>query len=89
MPVELVTKDDLKILRAEIVGDVRVLIEQYLKVQGEDLRGYRTREMREIFRCSAGKLKSLRASGKIRTKRIGGTVYYNKEDVKKLLTAGY
>jgi hypothetical protein len=89
MAVEIITKDDLQILRGQIVSDIKALFEQNGQFKIEDLRGYRTKEVRELLLCSAGKLKSLRASGRIRTKRIGGTVYYNKEDVKKLLTTGF
>jgi len=39
--------------------------------------------------CSVNKLVSLRISRKLRTKKIGGTVYYNKEDIKALLEEGY
>ncbi|WP_368501882.1 helix-turn-helix domain-containing protein [Flavitalea sp. BT771] len=53
------------------------------------MRGFRTREVRHLLGCSPGKLKSLCTGGRIRTKRIGGTIYYNKDDVKRLLTSGF
>ncbi|WP_431216162.1 helix-turn-helix domain-containing protein [Puia sp. P3] len=54
-----------------------------------DIRGFRTREVRHLLGCSDGKLKSLCAAGRIKTKKIGGTIYYNKDDIKRLLTSGF
>jgi hypothetical protein len=89
MNVELVTKEDLQTLRFQIVGDIKDLLD-YRVMPGEgDIRGYRTREVRHMLGCSLGKVKSLCTGGRIRTKKIGGTIYYNTDDVKRLLTSGF
>jgi len=89
MNLELVTKEDLQTLRFQIVGDIKEMLDQGPRAGEGDMRGFRTREVRHLLGCSAGKLKSLCAVGRIRTKKIGGTIYYNKDDVKRLLTSGF
>ena len=89
MNLELVTKEDLQTLRFQIVGDIKELLDRELRSGGRDLRGFQTKEVRHLLGCSTGKLKSLCAGGRIRTKKIGGTIYYNKDDVKHLLTSGF
>ncbi len=89
MGVEIVTKDDLEKFRLVIVEDIRQLLCKMTKGEADDIRGYKGPDVRGLLGCSEGKLKSLRTCGKIRTKKIGGTVYYNREDVSRLLTAGF
>src|SRR5689334_2854317 len=89
MNVELVTKEDLQVLRFQIVGDIKDLLDRGPQGGEGDMRGFRTREVRHLLGCSTGKLKSLCTGGRIRTKKIGGTIYYNKDDVRRLLTSGF
>jgi hypothetical protein len=89
MSMEIVTKEDLQALRFQIVGDIKELLDQEAKPRDGDIRGFRSKEVRYLLGCSPGKLKSLCAGGKIRVKKIGGTIYYSKDDVKRLLTSGF
>lgn len=85
MKIEFITKDDLEAAVQKIIAEFK---ECLLKNNAHD-EGYRTKEARNALRCSAGKLKSLRIAGKLRCKKIGGTVYYNKDDIQKLLKEGF
>ena len=42
-------------------------------------------EVREILKISPGTLQNLRINGTLKYKRIGGTIYYNYEDIVKML----
>mgnify|MGYP003584856634 FL=1 len=42
-------------------------------------------EVREILKISPGTLQNLRINGILKYKRIGGTIYYNYEDIVKML----
>jgi len=86
---EFVTKEDLQTLRFQIVGDIKELLDRGARQEQGDMRGFRTKEVRHLLGCSACKLRSLCAEGRIRTKKIGGTIYYNKDDAKRLLTTGF
>lgn len=89
MPIEIVTKDDLQVLRFQLIEDLKTLIAQSKQPVNDSLSGYKTKQVRELLGCSTNKLQVLRSSGKLRTKKVGGTVYYKKEDVKKLLNEGF
>jgi hypothetical protein len=89
MNLEIVTKEDLQTLRFQIIGDIKDLLVQTARPGDDDIRGFRIREVRHLLGCSPGKLKALCAETRIRTKKIGGTIYYNKGDVKRLLTSAF
>ena len=42
-------------------------------------------EVREILKISPGTLQNLRINGTLKYKRIGGIIYYNYEDILKML----
>jgi len=89
MAVEILTKDDLESFRILLLKEIKIFLQSQLKVQGESPEGYKTSDVRKILGCSVNKLVSLRINRKLRTKKIGGTVYYNKEDIRNLLEQGY
>jgi hypothetical protein len=87
--VEIVTKEDLEIFRVQLLSDIKNIIrEQQPSAVGKP-EGYKTSDVRKILGCCVNKLVSLRVTRKLRTKKIGGTLYYNNEDVKRLLEEGY
>jgi hypothetical protein len=89
MSVEIVTKEDLQIFRLQLLKDIQDIITKIKGSADSKLEGYKTAQVRGILGCSVNKLVSLRVSKKIRVKKIGGTLYYNKEDIKRLLEEGY
>lgn len=89
MSVEIVTKDDLLAFRNLLLGDLKQLLNEVAGKQPEPIEGYKTKHVRSILGCSVNKLVSLRVSRKIRAKKIGGTLYYNKDDVRRLVQEGY
>ncbi|MEO9020970.1 MAG: DNA-binding protein [Ginsengibacter sp.] len=89
MAAEIVTIEDLEIFRIRLLKDIQSLIQMEIQMPDEKPEGYKTKDVRKILDCSFNKLVSLRIKRKIRTKKIGGTLYYNREDIKKLLEEDY
>ena len=89
MAVEIVTKDDLQIFRQQLIEDFKTIIIQSRQPANENPQGYKTSHVRKILGCSVNKLVALRVAGKLRSKKILGTLYYNKQDVKRLLEEGF
>ena len=83
------TKEDLELFRIQLLQDIKNIVCGVIKPVTEKPEGYKTADVRKMLGCSVNKLVSLRISRKIRTKKIGGTVYYNKDDIKQLLEEGY
>jgi hypothetical protein len=90
MSVEIVTKEDLLVLRIQLMNDIKtIMLAQQAQSVNQAIEGYRTKDVRKILGCSVNKLVSLRAARKVRWKKIGGTVYYNRDDVRRLVEEGY
>jgi hypothetical protein len=90
MDNDFVTRQDLQVLRTQLVSDIKLLLQSRDSSKTNRCReGYKTKDVRKILGCSVNKLVSLRIERKIRWKKIGGTVYYNQEDVRCLLEEGF
>jgi len=89
MGIEIVSKEDLELFRVKLLGDIREIFREQQQLTPVKPEGYKTADVRKILGCSVNKLVALRISRNLRTKKIGGTVYYNVEDVKRLLEEGY
>lgn len=74
----------------ELLAEIRNMLKEELIVRKEgQLHGYKTKDVRQILGCSVNKLVSLRVSRKVRWKKVGGTVYYNSEDIRSLVEKGF
>ncbi len=89
MGIDIVTKGDLLVFKQILVAEIKETITELLMQVPSAPEGYKTKHVRAILGCSVNKLVALRIARKIRTKKVGGTLYYNKEDVKRLLEEGY
>ena len=89
MPLEILTKEDLELFRIRLLADMKAMLHKQNNDSVVKLEGYKTADVRKILGCSVNKLVSIRSSRKLRTKKIGGTLYYNKDDIQKLLEEGY
>lgn len=89
MGLEVLTKEDLREFRAQLIEDFKKVIAEIKEPQTGIENGYKTSDVRKILGCCTNKLTALRISRQLRTKKIGGTVYYNKDDIKRLVDEGY
>ncbi len=85
MEQEILTKEDLRIFRVQLMDDLNKIMAQTNTNPDQHSRGYKTKDVRKLLGCSTNKLVSLRISGKLRSKKVGGTVYYCRNDVERLL----
>lgn len=89
MAAEIITKEDLQHFRIQLLDELKEYMHQLKKeTSNGTVEGYKTKHVRKILDCSNGKLQSLRIAGKLRCNKVGGTLYYRKEDVQKLLEEG-
>lgn len=89
MAIDIVTKDDLSIFRTSLLADIKNVISEAMGQIPDSPEGYKTKHVRMILGCSVNKLVALRIARKLRVKKVGGTLYYNKDDVKRLVHEGY
>jgi len=89
MSVEIITKEDLHIFKQQLLREIKAMLDEIHTSPTEDIKGYKTADVRNMLGCCYNTLTALRIKKKIRAKKILGTWYYNKQDVRKLLDEGY
>ncbi|KAF0128225.1 MAG: hypothetical protein FD155_3363 [Bacteroidetes bacterium] len=77
MNIDFLTKNDLLIFKEELLAEIRSLNASQPRKQ-EVLR---SADVRQILSCSHATLQNLRITGALKPTKIGGTWYYNAEEV--------
>lgn len=85
MNLEIITKEDLRQLKTEMLAEIRQLI----KPEGRQNKQWlKSAEVRKLLNISPGTLQNLRINGTLRFTKIGGMMYYKLEDITRLLEGG-
>jgi len=79
---ELVTKADIIAVKEEIILQIKELLGQAAPKQMKLLR---SRDVMKLLSISASGLQNLRVNSIIPFKKIGGTIYYQYDDIIALL----
>ncbi|AZA82385.1 DNA-binding protein [Chryseobacterium lactis] len=82
--MEMVSKQDLEILRISITSDIEQLLESKLCQSNDEFDWLRSKAIRKMMDISPATLQNLRITGKIRYKKVMGSYYYNRKDIQKL-----
>ena len=85
MNVEIITKEDLKEFKTEMLAEIRQLIKPE---KGQAKQWLKSAEVRKLLNISPGTLQNLRINGTLRFTKIGGMMYYKLEDINRLLEGG-
>lgn len=82
MAIEVLTKEDLEDFKKELLEDIKSLFHSKSSGQKQWLR---SSEVRELLNISSGTLQNLRINGTLRYSKVGGTIYYDFQDIAKLM----
>ena len=85
MAVQIVTWEDLQNFRIQLLNDIKEILSYDKQSGNEPIEFLKTSQVRKLLNCSNGKIQSLHITGKLRSKKVGGTLYYKQEDVKRIL----
>jgi propanediol utilization protein len=85
MNLEVITKEDLKEFKNEMLSEIKQLMQPG---QGQSKQWLKSVEVRKLLKISPGTLQNLRINGTLRFTRIGSLLYYKQEDINKLLEGG-
>lgn len=84
---DTVTKDDLRQFGMLLINDIRKIIENETSEKDNiDPEWLKSRVARKLMDMSPGSLQNLRVTGKVRYKKVLGSYYYNKSDLRKLFS---
>ncbi len=82
MAVNIITKEDLQEFKTELLEEIKTLL-QYRTT--EQKLWLRSSEVKQLLKISSGTLQNLRVNGNLRYSKVGGTLYYNYQDIEKML----
>lgn len=83
MPSEIITTDDLREFKVEIFRELRKILKEHLGHPSKKwLKSY---EVRKLLGISPGTLQNLRVNGTLPYTKIGGVIFYDHEDIKKMM----
>lgn len=85
MPAQIVTTDDLREFRIELIEDFKQLLKEH---GGQPSKKWlKSPEVRKLLNISPGTLQNLRVNGTLPFTKMGGALYYDNEDIQKILQA--
>ena len=87
MSLELSTPDDLEEFRTKLLADLKQFLNPKKELENKKwLKGY---EVRAILNISPGTLQNFRVKGILSFTRMGGIIFYNANDINKLLESNH
>ena len=82
MAIEVLTKEDLNQFKTELFAEISQLL---VATPQNKQKWLKSKEVLELLTISPGTLQNLRINGTLTFTKIGGTIYYDQEDINKLL----
>ena len=83
MHVELITREDLHQFKTELLEEFKTIVSKTKQTpQGKWLK---SAQVRELLKISPGTLLNLRVNGHLRYTKVGGSFYYQYEDIEQML----
>ncbi len=81
--MDIITMEDLQQFKTELLQEMKGIIGQGRESQNKEW--LRSAQVRKMLNISAGTLQNLRINGTLPFRKIGGTMYYSKTEIEKLL----
>jgi len=83
MAAEIITTDDLMTFKIELVEEFKKLLKEHT---GQPAKKWlKSPDVRELLNISPGTLQNLRVNGTLPFTKIGGVIYYDYDDIQKML----
>lgn len=84
MPTSIITTDDLREFKLELLDDIKSLLAQ--QATGKIRRYLKSSEVMDLLQVSPGTLQNLRINGTLPYTKIGGIIYYDAEEIQEILS---
>jgi hypothetical protein len=83
MPTEIVTTDDLREFKIELIKELKQLLAVH---HGQPSKKWlKSYEVRKLLGISPGTLQNLRIKGTLAFTKIGGVIFYDCEEINKMM----
>ncbi len=87
MPTQILTIDDLREFKTELLTEIRNIFNQQQSPASK--QWLKSSEVRRMLHISSGTLQTLRINGTLPFTKIGGTMYYKLSDIEALLAHNF
>lgn len=84
MATEIITREDLEAFGEKLIGQFKAIIGGG-SPDGERPKWLKSYQVKNLLKISSNTLQTLRDNGTIPFTKIGGILYYNFEDIQKVL----
>tara|TARA_R110002167_G_scaffold366411_1_gene596160 strand:- start:4301 stop:4585 length:285 start_codon:yes stop_codon:yes gene_type:complete len=85
MPTSILTTDDLREFKMELLDDIKKLLSK--QANGTLKRYLKSSEVMDLLQVSPGTLQNLRINGTLPYSKVGGIIYYDVEEIQKVMEA--
>ncbi|MBU3026093.1 helix-turn-helix domain-containing protein [Zobellia galactanivorans] len=85
MPTSIITTDDLREFKMELLDDIKKLLSK--EGTGKLKRYLKSSEVMELLQVSPGTLQNLRINGTLPYTKVGGSIYYDANEIQNIMTA--
>jgi hypothetical protein len=83
MPSEIITTDDLREFKTELLMEFRKMLKEH---HGQPSKKWlKSYEVKKMLGISPGTLQNMRINGTIPFTKMGGILFYDSEDIRKIL----
>ncbi|MCK7591284.1 helix-turn-helix domain-containing protein [Subsaxibacter sp. CAU 1640] len=83
MPTSIITTDDLRDFKLELLDDIKTLLTK--QSHGKLKKYLKSSEVMEFLQISPGTLQNLRINGTLPYTKIGGIIFYDSEEIQKIM----
>lgn len=83
MPVTIITPDDLRDFKLELLEDIKKLLTT--QAQGKLKKYLKSSEIMDLLQISPGTLQKLRIEGTLPYTKVGGIIFYDSEEIQKVM----
>lgn len=85
MPTSIITTDDLREFKMELLDDIKNLLAK--QASGKIKKYLKSSEVMDLLQVSPGTLQNLRINGTLPYTKVGGIIYYDAEEIQNVMTA--
>jgi hypothetical protein len=83
MSAEIITTDDLREFKIELLEEIKAILKQHNGLPNK--KWLKSHEVQDLLGVSPGTLRSMRITGGLNHTKVGGMIFYDLENIKKML----
>ena len=85
MPTSIITTDDLREFKMELLDDIKKLMTK--QATGTLKKYLKSSEVMDMLQISPGTLQNLRINGTLPYSKMGGIIFYDSDEIQKVILA--